>query len=169
MAMRDVIKKAIEEGGATKASLLELTGTTEKGLASQFTYLRMMGNCPMKQEDGTWKIVSTEEWQAQRGAVGAIAANLTPEQRVEKAGKRSKRAASAFDNAKIRHEAKPDDRLIELKFLKASAELEIAEIELGLVEEALRNTPDEVISESDVKEEISDEEIPDEVTEEELQ
>ena len=31
MAMRDIIKKAIEEGGATKESLLELTGTTEKG------------------------------------------------------------------------------------------------------------------------------------------
>jgi hypothetical protein len=168
MAMRDVIKKAIEEGQATKESLLELTGTTEKGLASQFTYLRMMGNCPMKQEDGTWKIVSTEEWEAHRGAGGAIAANLTPEQRVEKAGKRSKRAASAFDNAKIRHEAKPDDRLTELKFLKASAELEIAEIELGLVEEVLRNTPDEVISESDVKE-VVEEEVSDEVGEEELQ
>jgi len=60
MAMRDQIKEAIIAGGATKESLLALTGTTEKGLASQFTYLRMMGTCPMKQEDGTWKIVTTE-------------------------------------------------------------------------------------------------------------
>ena len=52
MAMRDVIKEAIIAGGATKESLLELTGTTEKGLASQFTYLRMMGSCPKKKDDG---------------------------------------------------------------------------------------------------------------------
>ncbi len=168
MAMRDAIKKAIEEGGATKASLLELTGTTEKGLTSQFTYLRMMGNCPMKQDDGTWKIVSTEEWEAHRGAGGATAANLTPEQRVERAGKRSKRAASAFDNAKIRHEAKPDDRLTELKFLKASAELEIAEIELGKTEEVFRNTPDEIITSEEVTE-AAEGEVPDEVLEEDLQ
>jgi hypothetical protein len=143
MAMRDMIKKSIEEGGATKESLLELTGTTEKGLASQFTYLRMMGTCPMKQEDGTWKIVTTEEWEAHRGAGGASSVSLTPEERVEKAEKRSKRAASAFDNAKTRHEAKPDDRLAELKFVKAEAEFEIAEIELGKAEEAFMAAPKE--------------------------
>ena len=103
MAMRDQIKEAIIAGGATKESLLALTGTTEKGLASQFTYLRMMGTCPMKQEDGTWKIVTTEEWEAHRGSGGGSSVTLTPTERVEKAEKRSKRAASAFDNAKTRH------------------------------------------------------------------
>jgi hypothetical protein len=143
MAMRDVIKKAIEEGGATKESLLELTGTTEKGLASQFTYLRMMGTCPMKQEDGTWKIVTTEEWEAHRGAGGGVSGKiLTPEERVDKAEKRSKRAASAFDNAKLRTEAKPKDRLAALKFIKAEAELEISEIELGKAEEAFMTQPE---------------------------
>ena len=142
MAMRDVIKKSIEEGGATKESLLELTGTTEKGLASQFTYLRMMGTCPMKQEDGTWKIVTTEEWEAHRGAGGGVSGKiLTPEERVDKAEKRSKRAASAFDNAKTRAEAKPEDRLAELKFVKAEAELKISEIELGKAEEAFMAAP----------------------------
>ena len=145
MAMRDAIKKAIEEGGATKESLLELTGTTEKGLASQFTYLRMMGNCPMKQEDGTWKIVTTEEWEAHRssgsGAAGKI---LTPEERVDKAEKRSKRSASAYDNAQKRYEANENDRLCELKFVKAEAEFEIAEIELGKAEAALAAAPPSV-------------------------
>lgn len=166
MAMRDVIKKSIEEGGATKESLLELTGTTEKGLASQFTYLRMMGTCPMKQEDGTWKIVTTEEWEAHRGAGGGVSGKiLTPEERVDKAEKRSKRATSAFDNAKIRHEAKPEDRLAELKFLKAQAELEISEIELGKAEEAFLAEP-KVESEGDVAAETENEVIDDEVTEE---
>jgi hypothetical protein len=177
MAMRDIIKKAIEEGGATKESLLELTGTTEKGLASQFTYLRMMGTCPMKQEDGTWKIVTTEEWEAHRSSGSGVAGKiLTPAERVEKAEKRSKRATSAYDNAMARVEANPDDRLLALKFTKAEAELEIAEIELGKAEMLLATEappeeppeePEEVEG-SEVEEEISEEDSAElEATEEE--
>ena len=130
--MRDAIHEAIMKGGATKESLLELTGTTEKGLASQFTYLRMMGKCPMKQDDGTWKIVSADDWEAHRASGGGTTGKiLTPAERLEKAEKRSKRAASAYDNAKNRYEEDTDNRLNELKYIKAEAELEIAEIELG--------------------------------------
>jgi len=157
MAMRDIIKKAIEEGGATKESLLELTGTTEKGLASQFTYLRMMGHCPMKQEDGTWKIVSSDEWEAHRSAGGGSSKSLTPEERVEKARKRSGRAATAYDNAQKRFEANPDDRLCELKFIKAEAEFEIAEIELGKAEAAYEEAPDEDVDDVDVPDEEEEE------------
>ena len=169
MAMRDQIKEAIIAGGATKESLLALTGTTEKGLASQFTYLRMMGTCPMKQEDGTWKIVTTEEWEAHRGSGGGSSVTLTPAERVEKAEKRSKRAASAFDNAKTRHEADLDNRLNKLKFVKAEAELEISEIELGKAEEAFMAAPpeDAPLDEVEVPDEVEAEETDDEVTEEE--
>ncbi len=145
MAMRDEMKVAIEAGGATKESLLELTGTTEKGLASQFTYMRMMGNCPMKQEDGIYKIVTTDEWEAHKAASGSRTGKvLTPSERVERGEKRSKRAASAYDNAKKRTDADPDNRLNELKFIKAKAELEIAEIELGKAEKAFLEAPEEV-------------------------
>ena len=154
MAMRDQIKEAIEAGGATRESLLELTGTTEKGLASQFTYMRMMGNCTMKQEDGTYKIVSAQEWEDHKGSSsGAATSNLTPEQRVERAEKRSKRAAAAYDNAKKRKEANPEDRLNELKFIKAEAEFEIAEIELGKAEEAFMNA-DPSADQEDVEDEL---------------
>lgn len=145
MAMRDIIKAAIEAGGATKESLLELTGTTEKGLASQFTYLRMMGNCPKKQEDGTWKIVSSEEWEAHRAAGGGTGKILTPAERVDKAQKRSVRAATAFDNASTRFKADETNRLNELKFIKSEAEFEIAEIELGKAEAALAAAPPEEV------------------------
>ena len=138
MAMRDDIKVAIEAGGATKESLLALTGTTEKGLASQFTYMRMMGNCPMKQEDGTFKIVSASEWDEHKASSGsATTVNLTPAERVARAENRSKRATSAYDNAKKRFDANKTDRLTELKFIKAQAELEIAELELGAAEQLL--------------------------------
>lgn len=168
MAMRDQIHEAIMQGGATKESLLELTGTTEKGLASQFTYLRMMGKCPMKQEDGTWKIVSAEEWDAHRASgTGKAGKILTPQERVDKANKRSKRAASAYDNAKKRADANSDDRLSELKLIKTEAEFEIAEIELGKAEEALRNAPpEEVVEEVTEEVEITQEEIDEHLTEE---
>ena len=168
MAMRDEIKVAIEEGGATKESLLELTGTTEKGLASQFTYMRMMGNCPMKQADGTFKIVSADEWEAHKAESGSTSTvNLTPAERVERLEKRSKRATSAYDNAKKRHEADDEDRLKELKFIKAQAELEICEIELGLAEEILANTPSDA-PQVEISEEEMDEHLTDEVEEEYL-
>ena len=169
MAMRDVIKTAIEQGGATKESLLELTGTTDKGLASQMTYLRMMGNCPMKQEDGTYKIVSAEEWDAHRSAGGGtIGKILTPAERVEKAEKRSKRAATAYDNAKTRKEANEGDRLCELKFIKAEAEFEISEIELGKAEQAFADAPPEEPTE-EVEDDGTEEELEVEFTEEELE
>lgn len=136
MAMRDDILKAIQDGGATRDSLLELTGTTEKGLASQFTYLRMLGHCPMKQEDGTYKIVSAEEWAEHRSS-GPSSAPLTPKQRVEKAEKRIKRAATAYDNAEKRKEANPEDAMTKWKFVKAEAELRIAEIEQSRAEKDL--------------------------------
>ncbi len=146
MALRDVIKKAILAGGATRESLLKLTETTEKGLASQFTYMRMMGNCPMKQADGTYKIVSSAEWEAHKGTPG-IAVNLTPAQLVEKAEKKSTKAAAAYDVAKTRHEADLKDKMKELKFIKADAELKIAELELGAAEEVFANSPPDAVIE----------------------
>ncbi len=152
MAMRDQIYDAIMKGGATRESLLKLTGTTEKGLASQFTYLRMLGKCPMKQDDGTFKIVSAEEWAAHK-TTRTPTKILSPKDRVMKAEKRVQRATTAFDNAKKKAESTPDDKLSELKYQKADAELQIAEIELGIAEEAYRDAPPE-------------DELPDEITEE---
>lgn len=169
MAMRDAIRTAILEGGATKESLLELTGTTEKSLASQFTYLRMMGTCPMKQEDGTFKIVSAEEWDAHRSSgAGTAGKILTPAEHVEKAEKRSKRAASAFDNAKIRYLADENIRLNELKFVKAEAELEIAEIELGKAESALGDVTTDEAPPEELDESGADEMMPDDVEDRDL-
>jgi len=136
MAMRDEIFEAINKGGATQESLLELTGTTKKGLASQFTYLRMLGKCPMKQEDGTYKIVTTEEWEASRSSGGTAGKVLSPAERVEKAEKREKRASTALTNAKKKLEANPDDRVAQLTVAKAEAELELSSILLGKAEKA---------------------------------
>lgn len=155
MAMRDEIFNAIEEGGATKQSLLDLTGTTEKGLASQMTYLRMMGKCPMVKEDGTYKIVSTEEWESYKASRVSKTAGktLTPAEKVERAQKREQRASTALDNAKKRADSDPDNRLFKLQVVKAEAELEISSIELGKAEEELASAPQE---ETDAADDVSE-------------
>lgn len=149
MAMRDQIYEAIQAGGATTESLLELTGTTKKGLASQMTYLRMMGKCPMKGDDGVYKIVTPEEWAASRESSGTPGKILSPEERAEKAQKREQRATTALTNAEKKKDANPDDRLAELAYIKAEAELEISSILLGQAEEALRNAPAADVDEDD--------------------
>ena len=135
MAMRDVIYEAIMQGGATQESLLALTGTTPKGLASQFTYLRMMGKCPMKQDDGTYTIVSSEVWEASRGSSGSTAAPANPVVRFQRAEKRLVRTETAHSNA-IERAQKSDDILNQLKLQKAEAEFKIAEIEFTAAKEA---------------------------------
>ena len=162
MAMRDQIYEAIVKGGATAESLLQLTGTTKKGLASQFTYLRMMGKCPRKKDDGTYEIVSAEEWEASRASGGTTGKILTPEERVEKARKREQRAAAAQTNAEKRLEANPDDRLNQLQAEKCNIELEISSILLGQAEADARAATDGV-EDGDVEDVEDDDDIEDDL------
>jgi len=167
MAMRDQIYEAIQAGGATKESLLDLTGTTDKGLASQFTYLRMMGKCPMRQEDGTFKIVSTDEWEAHRASsASAPSIALTPAERVDKAQKREKRASTAYDNAKKRAEANSEDQLAQLQMNKAEIELQISSILLSQAEEALTTQGEGAGDPQDVGDDVETDDIEEEEYEE---
>lgn len=167
MAMRDQILEAIKKGGATKESLLELTGTTEKGLASQLTYLRMTGSYPVKGEDGVYSLTTAEEWEARKATTGVGGKPLTPAERLEKAEKRSKRAASAYDNAKAKKEANPEDRVAYLNFIKAEAELEISEINLGRAQAEVNEAPEapETVDEETVETDVEVEDIDDEIDE----
>jgi hypothetical protein len=138
--MREVIYDRIMEGGATKEILMEIAGTTAKGLSSQFTYLRMMGRCPMLVEDDegnkTYKIVTPEEWENHRAEVSANSQKktLSPEKRLEKAGKRVERAVQGVENTLKRKEANPDNELYDLQYQKAVIENKIANIELANAE-----------------------------------
>lgn len=159
MAMRDEILTAIKAGGATKESLLALTKTTEKGLASQLTYLRMTGFYPVKGPDGVYTLSTAEDWAAKRATVGTGAATVTlsPAERLARAEKRSKRAASAYDTAKAKKDANPNDRISELNFIKAEAELEIAEIMLGRAQADAPLVANKVPAEEPVDEAANDE------------
>lgn len=166
VAKRFIILEAIKKGGATKESLMELAKVDEKGLASQLTYLRMSGQYPVKGTDGVYTLSTAEDWAARRAAVGtgATTVALTPAERLARAEKRSKRAASAYDAAKTKKEANPNDRVSELNFIKAQAELEISEIMLGRAQADAPLVVNEVPTEGLVDEtvEVANDEFEDE-------
>ena len=58
---RIIILDAIKAGGATRDKLMELAEVDTKNLASQFSYLRLMGQYPVKKSDGVYRIATREE------------------------------------------------------------------------------------------------------------
>ncbi len=137
---RDRAIHLINEGGQTKESLMEALGINDKSLASLFSQLRLMGQYNLKNEDGTFRLGSAEEYEAARAPKGTKKETIakTPEEAVALATKRETRAASASTTAKKRYEA-DTSRKNELKMIMADCELELSSILLGEAEERLKN------------------------------
>lgn len=135
----------INAGGATKESLLDALGINDKSLASVFAQLRLMGNYPSKGEDGTYSFISKEEFEAAKAArvYKAPAKVRSYEEQLAMAQKRETKAATASTNAKAKYEANPS-RENELRMIIANAELELASILLGKLEESRGTDPVEV-------------------------
>ena len=125
----------INDGGATKQSLMEALGINDKSLASVFAQLRLMGSYPIKNEDGTYRIGSAEEAAAAKPAPKEkkIPVLKTIEETWAAAQKREQRAAAALTNAQKRYDADPSHKN-ELRVQIATAELELASILLGEIE-----------------------------------
>jgi len=68
---RLIIKEAIAMGGATRENLMEIANVSAKSLASQFSYLRLMGFYPFKKEDDTYAFMTEVEWLAKKTAIKA--------------------------------------------------------------------------------------------------
>lgn len=128
----------INEGGATKQSLCEDLGINDKSLASLFAQLRLMGHYNIKNEDGTIRLGTLEEYEAAKPAPKPRKETVakTPEQVLEAAQKRETKAATASTNAKAKYEANPC-RENELRMIIADAELELASILLGKAESGM--------------------------------
>lgn len=143
MAKRDIIIEAIEEGGATREALMEAAEVDSKGLASQFSYLRLMGKCPIADDEGVYSFVTADEWEEIKEVRKANAKSnqpaKTPEERLEAAEKRVDKCKKAAANAADRFNKSDDDHELELRSNKCDIELELAEIEL---EKAQANMPD---------------------------
>lgn len=127
----------INEGNATKESLMADLGVTDKSLASLFAQLRLMGHYPFKGEDGVYSFITEEEFEALKESrkSKAPAKVRTPEEQFAMAQKRETKAASAATNAIARYNGNPT-RENELRKIIAEAELELASILLGKLEES---------------------------------
>lgn len=161
MGKRETVLETINAGGATKETLMAAIAPTDaKGLASIFTTLRLMGSCPVAQEDGTFKVVSAEEWaeiKASRSA-GAKPAGpaKTPAERLEAAKKRVERCGKQNEAAQARFDEKPGSEELDLRSQLAAVQLRLAEIEIEKAETAVEEAPP-----------ADDAEVPDALPEEE--
>lgn len=136
----------INAGGATKESLCEALGINDKSLASVFAQLRLMGHFNIKNEDGTFRLGTEEEYLAAKPEPKAKKETVakTPEQILEAAQKRETKAATASTNAKAKYEANPT-RENELRSVIADAELELASILLGKAEAGMEQLADAAV------------------------
>ena len=132
---RLVIKGLIEAGGATKESLMEAVTCSSASLATNFTYLRLMGHYPVKAEDNTFSFVTEEDWEAlqaeRKAKAGTRKATTpkTPEAILAAAEKRLARCAKAHESATTKLE-QLDNEITNLRHQVASAEHRLAEIAL---------------------------------------
>lgn len=169
---RTIIIEAINEGGATKESLMKTAEVNAPGFASQLSYIRMSGQYPMVDENGVFYMGTEEDFEASKAArASKPKVALSPEEMRTKLEKKSKRAATAQTNAAKKAENNPDDKVIVLKSQVADMQLEICEIELGRHQEEF---PDLEDSENVEVEEVEEgdtgsyEETPNEGEDEEL-
>ena len=133
---RLIIKDAIEAGGATKESLMELAEVSSASLATNFTYLRLMGFYPVKGEDGTYHFVSEEEWDTIQETRAAAASTRkapgkakTHEEILNAAQARFTKCEKALATATEKH-AQFDSEVTRLRLQIADAELRLAELAL---------------------------------------
>jgi hypothetical protein len=143
MNKREIIAQAIEAGGATKESLMITAEVNAAGLASQFTYLRLTGKYPVKQEDGSFKFVTAEIWEEMKAsaATGRVAGpTKTPAEQLIALEKREAKQVAALDKRQEAYNA-DKSKLNKLKLQRANVELDITLYELDVVKGKLEATP----------------------------
>jgi len=159
LTKRDIIKNAIEAGGATIKSLREVADCKVASVMSVMSTLRLMGFFPVKDvpveiegaeavegvtpTELTYRLISKEENDvlvAERAAKAKKPATAkTPEQRAAASQKRVIVCTKASIAAKERLEKDAESVILGLRNDKASVELRIAEYEMA---ELLVSFPD---------------------------
>jgi len=133
-------EELIKAGGATLATLMGELEVDQKGLASQFYYMRLRGLFPVKDaETGVFSIMSKEDYdmqQADRAANRKPVVQKSPEARLEDANKRLSRAQKAVQTCEARNDKNPSLKN-ELLWKRASVEAELAELEVTEAEDAI--------------------------------
>lgn len=146
---REIIADCIDAGGATMESLILAANCKYESVMSNFSMLRLMGKCPVKdvEVDGvlTYRFVTSEEWESMKAEkaanAGAKRTSVTksPAERLIAADKRTDRCEKALVSAAERAKSAPNDELLALRQQKADIELKIAVIEHSTAKEAVDN------------------------------
>ena len=135
---REIIAEAIHAGGATLDSLMEVAEVNKAGLSSQFTYLRLTGQFPVKGDDGVFKFITLEEWEAKKAAAASgvkAGPAKSPAEQFEILQKRQAKLQAAY----VKREeavAKDNSKLNKLKLKKAQVEVDIVNLEIDTLTEA---------------------------------
>lgn len=144
---RLIILEAIQEGGATRESLMEAAKCSSASLGTNFTYLRLMGHYPVKNDDDTFSLATEEEWEAIKAERAAKAKTRktapakTPEEVLAMAERRIERCQKALDTAETKAE-QFEDEVTDLRLTVAQANMRLAEIALeAAFKEAQKSVP----------------------------
>ena len=137
---RLIIKNAIEAGHQTRESLMKVADVNSAGLSSQFSYLRLMGFFPVASEDGVFKFITRDEWDAQKAAVKTkpAATPKSPTEWLELASKQFEKAKATVEKTAKRFKDLETEEA-ELKHTIATAQVRLAELNVAAAEEAVLN------------------------------
>ena len=162
---RIFVIEAIREGGKTHSDLMDAAECNAAGLASQFTYMRLMGNdaeggtCPIKDDAGIYSLVTGAEWEEMKAEKKASAKTRTaapkdPVARLKAATKRVAKAEKADKSyAKKMEETEDASRELEIRAELAELNLELANLELDMAKVGCPDgIPEEVIEDDAVEE-----------------
>ena len=156
---RDIILAAIKAGGATRESLMEVSNTDRKGLASQLSALNTRGHTiaeldPAKAEfpickDGIFFMGSLADYNEKNApSASGVKKQKTMEQVREDAQKREDKASSAHDRAAKKATDNAGDDVYELIAEIRKLELQLASLKLSKVEAGIYDYEGVVIVES---------------------
>lgn len=161
------IKEMIENNNVTKEDIKRTLGIKATSLATNYTYLRFMGCCPITNEDGFEVFVTPEEYEQIKAEKKAKAAERkttskkTPQERYDAAVKRLGRTKTALDKAELNAANDSDSEILGYRLDKAKAEFNIASYDVR----ALKEEFGEELQTETVVDEIEAEEVDEAVSE----
>jgi len=138
LSKREIILNAINEGGATMETLTVAADCKYESVMSNFSMLRLMGHCPVKdvptdvEGEFTYRIVDRETYDAlladRKANAKTAGPAKSPREVFAAAQKRVTRCAKTLENAEKSAEGKKD-KLTKLRLKKAKIESEIADFQ----------------------------------------
>lgn len=150
---RDIIADTIIAGNATMESLMLAASCKYASVMSNFSMLRLMGKCPVKDVESivqdekgeditilTYRLVDAEEWEkikaekAEKTLSTRATSAKTPEEQLEIVNKRFERLDKAVKASIDRANASKDSKILQLRAKKAALEVEIVTIEKAEIE-----------------------------------